>query len=70
MEEPSQRDDRDVRRRLKDLSVKADKTKNYSAQTAQTAYNDIMREANTILDQIEKPRGNNTMNSHIILPRF
>ena len=53
----SQSDDRDVRRRLKDLSVKADKTKSYSAKTAQSAYNDIMKEANTILDAIKMPRG-------------
>ena len=63
MEEESQRDDRDVRRRLKDLSVKADKTKNNSAKTAQSAYNDIMKEANNILDDINMPRGKNTLNS-------
>ena len=59
MEGASQRDDRDVRKRLKELTVKADKAKSYSAETAHSAYNDIMTQANTILVDIDKPRGNN-----------
>ena len=65
----SQSDDRDVRRRLKDLSVKADKSKNYSAKTAQSAYNNIMKEANNILQEIEMPRGKYQCNEFALSSR-